>query len=649
MIGILVAAAHLAFATGEDVAMTQTEMNILAAKDRDAAISDLGREAAALAFTAPTAAEADRILGEFRRTMERCLEKKRHPRPPDSGTIAPLLDAFDIEEAAQRQLCVWKATPEQRARWDAGVAEASGFFRETPFRLRDGQAVVTAAAGRFWTAESDFTQDPEGEEPARQRQWLLETYPQWSVRDGNRTLFVLKANALDADGHAGFGDPAQEDTLLLYWRDDRSASSEWGRAFLGNRLTPLADCTNAVSLKGKWLSVETTWRSTEKDGIPVIYEIDEIDGEPFAALHDYSTSLLHDGKWFLCAHERDALQPNRYASPDCKKESSIFYALWRHPLPENALVDFMFRNLPPTTDCFQPIRTLDAEHLEFFLPKEIGGALAAIYEDRATFENVSAVNGERPQSERLAEEWRKEDAPPLLTVRQVADCSIGNSVMEERVDFSFSRDGAWLVVEPGYRIPETKTPDGIAHSRAQGMTVFRIPENRREAVRALLDKAAGQPADWAESFKGPDGKDALGFLVVERLNLGVDDDDHRPGADDLRSKAAQAGVKAGDVLLSFCGDVRGTDLSKRMLRESCEEYSKGWENSDGDCWFARMRDGTPEVFSCGSGELFQCEVASGTAFLRVAPRRFSQTQMNGFAKALSDFLESHPESQPDSP
>ncbi len=638
-IGICAAMACLA--AGEGVEMTQTEMNIHAAKDSNAAISELGCKAAMLAFAAPTAAESDRILGEFRRTMERCMEERRRPMGPGSGSIAPLLSALDVQETVQRQLCVWKATPEQRARWDAGVAEASGFFRETPFRLRDGRAVVTAAAGCYWSAEDDFTRDSGVEGPARKRQWLLETYPQWSVRDGDRTMFVLKANALDADGHAGFGDPAQEDTLLLYWRDDRSASAEWGRAFLGNRLTPLADCTNAVSLKGKWLSVETTWRSTNKDGLPVIYEIEEGDGEPFASLYDYSTALLHDGNLFFCAQERDALQPNRYARPDCRKGSSTFYGLWRHPLPEKALEDFMFQNRPPSTDCFQPIRTLDAEHLEFILPPDIGRALAAIYEERATFETVGKVDAERSHTEKLADEWRKEESPPLLTVRQVAECSIGDSITDEVVDFSFSRDGAWLVVEPGYRIPETKTPDGISHVRARNQTVFAVPESRRRDVRELLRKAAGQPADWAESYRGPDGEEALGFLVVECLNLGVDDDDHRPGADDLRSKAAHTGVEAGDILLSFCGNVRGEDFSKRTMRESCEEYSKWWKCADGDCWFARMRDGKPEVYSCGSGELFQCEVASSTAFLRVLPKPFGKTEMAKISEALSAALQSN--------
>ncbi len=126
------------------------------------------------------------------------------------------------------------------------------------------------------------------------------------------------------------------------------------------------------------------------------------------------------------------------------------------------------------------------------------------------------------------------------------------------------------------------------------------------------------------------------------MDLGVDDDDNRPGANDLRAMAAQTGVKVGDILLSFCGDVRGVDFSKRTLRASCGEYSKMWGCSEGDCYFARMLEGKTEVFSCGSGELFPCEVAKGTAFLRVTPKRFDRVQMERLGKALSDYLESHP-------
>ena len=87
-IGICAAMACLA--AGEGVEMTQAEMNIQAAKDSEAAISELGRTTAMLAFAAPTAAESDRILGEFRRTMELCMEERRRPIGPDSGSIAPL-------------------------------------------------------------------------------------------------------------------------------------------------------------------------------------------------------------------------------------------------------------------------------------------------------------------------------------------------------------------------------------------------------------------------------------------------------------------------------------------------------------------------------------------------------------------------------
>lgn len=218
----------------------------------------------------------------------------------------------------------------------------------------------------------------------------------------------------------------------------------------------------------------------------------------------------------------------------------------------------------------------------------------------------------------------------------MAEFTIGNSVVQERVDFSFSRDGAYLVVEEGYRIPETETPDGLKHSRCiVGRELFEIPAERRAAVRALLAKAAAQPRDWEESYRTPEGREAFGFMVVERMDIGVDDDDKRPSADDMRAQAAGTGVKPGDILLSFCGEVDDVDFTKRTLRESCREYARNWKNSDGTCWFARMGEDGVTVFQCDSGSLFQCEVAWDTAFLRVAPKAFSKADMDRIGNAFS--------------
>lgn len=348
--------------------------------------------------------------------------------------------------------------------------------------------------------------------------------------------------------------------------------------------------------------------------------------------------------WVARARQRDALRQSRYAAMhDCKKETACFYALWRHPIAEDAVGNPIRDPSPESSDIPHPIPTLNAEHLEFLLTAEIGKPLVAIYGERATFEIAGGSDSERRDEKMVMERIRtRRGGLPLLTIREVANYAIENTIVEERVDFSFSRNGEWLIVERGYLIPDGETSDGKTPARSRDRTIFAIPDSRQREVCEHLEKAEVQPADWAESFKASDGSEALGFLVVTHMDLGVDDDDHRPGADDLRSQVAQTGVKAGDILLSFCGNVRGVDFSKRTLRASCGEYSKMWGSSEGDCYFARMREGKPEVFSCDSGELFQCEVAIGTAFLRVAPRRFDRAQMDCLGKALSDYLKSHP-------
>ena len=126
---------------------------------------------------------------------------------------------------------------------------------------------------------------------------------------------------------------------------------------------------------------------------------------------------------------------------------------------------------------------------------EIGDTLAAVYADRSDFEMVSFADMTEKAEKKLVRNWRHAREPPLLTIRAVTEYRNENSVMQERVDYSFSRDGAYLVIEDGYRIPETETPDGLTHSRAMDRTVFLIPESRRGEVLAALEKAAGQPAD----------------------------------------------------------------------------------------------------------------------------------------------------------
>ena len=622
-------------ATDENSDITQAEMNIKAGEDCAAAIADLGRCAAVKALLADSSEEADRVLDEFRRTMERCIDLRRTPYAKNGGSAAPMLAAFDIWQAANRQLCVWRATPEQRARWDNCVAGARGYFRDVPFALRDGQAIVTAPVGHYCFLAEDYSRDPESGLQADSRRWLLETFPQWSAVDTNHTYFVLLANAMDSEGHIGFGETTDEDTLLLFWRANNSQDGKWGCTFLGNQLHPLAGNTNAVSVKNGWLSIETTWRSTENGGSPVIYKLDKFDDEIGAGIYDFAASELHDCGFFHYVQERDALQPSRYAAKGVKKDFSTYYAMWRHPVPESALVDFIREVRPASADFFNPIPVLEGELHEFAMPREVGDSLEAIYAERSTFTILDIEDAAHEVENALVAKWRKEKTPPLLTIRDVSEFTIDGNVRQESVDYSFSRDGGYLVVEEGYLIPETETPDGLTHSRSVGRTVFEIPERLREKVKALLEKASGQPYDWEERCKSPDGCEALGFLVVERMDIGVDDGDTRPSADDMRAKAAGTGVKPGDILVSFCGDVDDVDFTKRTLRESCREYARNWKNSEGDCWFARMGEDGVTVFKCDSGSLFQCEVAWGTAFLRVAPKAFGKADMDRIGNAFS--------------
>ncbi len=248
--------------------MSQLGMAIAAAEDRDWVIGELGRRAAELAWEAGSAAEADAVLSAFRRTLERCIETHRRPSPPDSGTVRPMLDAMETEAIARRQLDIWAATPEQAARWNAaGIPDAAGTFRGAPYRLREGQALVVAPVGPY------LGEDPDAYGTARQGLWRLQTFPQWCFRDaggqgGARTSFLLLAMRLEPDGSPCFGEPCDDDTLLLRWVPDGGRASPHDGQFLGMGLYPLRG-TDSVVRSGDRLEIGTAW-DPRRDG-PAVY------------------------------------------------------------------------------------------------------------------------------------------------------------------------------------------------------------------------------------------------------------------------------------------------------------------------------------------------------------------------------------------
>ena len=203
--------------------------------------------------------------------------------------IGAVIAVFFWSTSVLRRHCAYKEALDSPGCWDGCVSEACGHFRGESFALRDGKAVVTAPAGRHWYLLSDYSRDFDSDGPAKLRQWLLETHPQWCVKDARRTYFILQARAMDADGCVGFGETANEDTLLLFWRDNDKPNGDWGCTYLGNRLYPLLDNANSVSINGEWLGIETSWRSTRNGGNPVIYQLEEINGEIGVGIYDYTS------------------------------------------------------------------------------------------------------------------------------------------------------------------------------------------------------------------------------------------------------------------------------------------------------------------------------------------------------------------------
>ncbi len=265
-------------AAGEDsspASMSQLEMTVSAAEERDRTIEELGRRAAVLAMEAGSTAEADAVLSAFRRTMERCNEAHWRPSPPDSGTVGPMLDAMHTQSIAQRQLDIWAAAPEQTALWNAaGIPDAAGRFRGIPYRLREGQTTVVAPNGPYQG------EDPDAYGNARWEGWRLQTLPQWCFRDegpgGSRTGYLLLAMRQEPDGTPCFGDPTQDDMLLLHWIPGSGEASVDDGQFLGTCLYPLRKADSVV-FTGDRLEIDTSWPLRE-DGRPMVYIRDPAGG-----------------------------------------------------------------------------------------------------------------------------------------------------------------------------------------------------------------------------------------------------------------------------------------------------------------------------------------------------------------------------------
>lgn len=478
--------------TSKPVPMTQLDMTIAAAEDRDRTIGELGRRAAELAMEARSAAEADAVLSAFRRTLERCIEADRRPAPPDSGTIRPMLDAMHTESIARRQLDIWAATPEQTARWNtAGIPDAVGYFRGIRYRLREGQTTMIAPAGPY------RGEDPDAYGDAPWEAWRLQTLPQWCFRDdagpdGPRTGYLLLAMRQEPDGTPCFGDPTQDDMLLLRWvRDDGQASMDDGQ-FLGTCIYPLCKADSVVR-SGNRLEIDTTWRSRD-DGGPVVYLHDsEYDG---FSLMDRTATRLFDAFYIYAVQELDAIGGANGIPPWPADAGLHAQAVWRHPLREDALQAFTRANSPQSADEFAPIPAFDApggtpsEATALPLPEETARAFLALYLDRASFAHTSPDTD--AASSAVVNAWRRGKEPPLLTIRAESDTTDGDGT-PLCADFSISRDGNWLFIEDGYRMPEIVTEDGLRHHRIEdGGGLFSIPDSRRDAIRALLAPLAGK-------------------------------------------------------------------------------------------------------------------------------------------------------------
>lgn len=125
-----------------------------------------------------------------------------------------------------------------------------------------------------------------------------------------------------------------------------------------------------------------------------------------------------------------------------------------------------------------------------------------------------------------------------------------------------------------------------------------------ENTAEMADFDGGIPACWplCPPFCDDDMEMTHGFLVVERVKPCV--------------RSREAGMEPGDILLSWG---TGRPQPEKWLADAWLSFLQWKRHPDGACWFLRLRDGRPEVFSCDWESLFECEASWGTCCLQVRP------------------------------
>ena len=420
-------------------------------------------------------------------------DKKESPPQWETAQEASRPDEDDLKREDAD-----KPTPGQLARWNGGISRARGSFRGKSSTLRDGQAVVSAPRGPHWDVAPGDSGGPfqSSGEPPPSRQWLLKTFPQWSFRYRDYTMFLLVAKALDDDDDAENRKAKDEDTLLLYWLTDDAAArgKPYNWSFLAARLYPLSNSADAVTVVGDTLRIDTTWRSKDNGG-PVIYDLKRYDdGDILTGIWDYAATVLHDCDYIHCVDIDMVTEAGPHADCWPCETQTTFRAVWNRPLPEDALDNFIKRNQAHSADSFVAIPELEdgsGRGGAFDLPQDIGNALTSIYLERASLELVGSPGFYDDERDSLIAKWRSAATAPFLTVR-AANARAGGVGGAECVDFSFTRDGNYLVVDDGYLVMPWTAGDGVEHVRAIGIDVFKVPGMRSDEVRSLLDKAAAQ-------------------------------------------------------------------------------------------------------------------------------------------------------------
>ncbi|MBR3085931.1 MAG: hypothetical protein IKH04_05950 [Kiritimatiellae bacterium] len=377
-----------------------------------------------------------------------------------SGMWASEANVHDCTpEAGTRSYTVWE-----------DASEAGGMYRGVGFTLKGGIAEVVAPAGKY---VDDAAQSYQDRAPVR---WRLETIPEWCFETDGMEGFLLCAQRLDANGDVGTGELAGESTLLLFWRDTTAeVYGGWMCAFghLGVGLVPLKTA-GAVTIEGGRLKLLTVWREA-----PVEYRLEKVDGTLLPAIFDRAASVNFDLAWQFLITKADAdLEGKNREFLRLIGSNIVCRAIWRNPDVEDAYFDWIEGHRATRADAYDCLPEL-ADGGGFALPGKDSRTLAMLYHARGHFEEYGIHDDEVAVPKLSA--WRKEARPALLTVR-LTDTKAGESA-----DFSISRDGEWMVIESGYRMPAVDDQDGFEHTRiTSGGCLYRIPENKRKALIKIL-------------------------------------------------------------------------------------------------------------------------------------------------------------------